>query len=236
MVGDDARRDRPRPRHPLVQHLRPVRGHRPGRCQRVRRGAQRPARPRGSLPARGRRSRQRRAARRGRGGRARVHGAHQTGAAADALLDGRSRQPLDGAVQLRAHAHQDERDQGPYRRHADHPRRQRLPDPGRRGHRPRARALSPLPAGRQPGRDDGRGRGAQRGDRRALPRRRGRAALGRGDRGRSHAARRARAPRRSDQGHDRVLDEGQSGRPGTLPRSEGGKLPRVLDKRPREQA
>ena len=62
-------------------------------------------------------------------------------------------------------------------------------------------------------RHDGRGRGAHRGDRRALPLGRERAALGRGDRGRSHAARAARARLRDDQGHDRLLHEGQRHRP-----------------------
>ena len=41
-------------------------------------------------------------------------------------------------------------DPGPDRRHAGHPRRERVPHPGRGGHRPVLRAVSPLPAGRQP--------------------------------------------------------------------------------------
>ena len=40
------------------------------------------------------------------------------------------------AVSLRPHLHPDERDPRAHGRHADHPRRQRLPDPGRGGARP----------------------------------------------------------------------------------------------------
>ena len=84
-------------------------------------------------------------------------------------------EPLLGAVQLRSYAGPHERDPRQDGRHADHPRRQRLPEPGRGRARPRAGAVAPLPARRQPDGDDGRARGAHRGDRRLLPRRRRRA-------------------------------------------------------------
>ena len=96
-----------------VQHLRPVRGDRarasPCECIEERSGL---ARQRGPLPGRGRRPRERRAAGRGRGGRARLHRPHEAGDAAHPLLDGRSREPLVGAVQLRPDARPDERDPG----------------------------------------------------------------------------------------------------------------------------
>ena len=99
----DAGRDRPRPRRSLVQHLRPLRGDRPGRLVRVRRGAQRPPRQRGSLPPRGRRSRERRAAPRGRGGRARLHDAHEAGAAARSAT-GRAISPASPRIRASAGA------------------------------------------------------------------------------------------------------------------------------------
>ena len=166
-------------------------------CVEERNGA---PRQRGPLPPRGRRSRERRAAARGRGGRARLHHSHEAGAAARPLLDGRSRQPLVGSLRVRPDARPDERDPWPHRRHADHPGRQRLPDPGRGGARPVRRALSPLPAGRQPRRSAGRARGARGGDRGVLPLGRSRAPLGRGDRSRPRPARAARAGLRPDQG------------------------------------
>ena len=175
---DDAGRDRRRSRGPRVQPLRPVRGHRAGRGVRVRRGASRLARQRGPLPARGRRSRERRAAGRGRGRRARLHCAHEAGAAAHPLLDGRPREPLVRAVQLRSHARPHERDPRQDRRHAHHPRGERVPDAGRGRARPLPGAGAPLPARRRPGGDAGHGRGAGRADRGLLPLRRQRA-LGR---------------------------------------------------------
>ena len=84
-------RDRARARPEGREHLRPVGDHRARRGGRVPRGARRAARQRGPLPRRGRRSGDRRAARRGRRGRARLHHADQGGAAAAALPHGRHR-------------------------------------------------------------------------------------------------------------------------------------------------
>ncbi len=124
------------------------------------------------------------------------------------------------------------RDPRPDRRHADHPRRQRLPEPGREGARACARARTALPARGQPGGHDGRARGANR-----------------GDRARSSApsastccpTRRSRPTRPSRELRGRVsgLIKDTIGctmkvtivAPGTVPRSEGGKLSRVLDTR-----
>jgi len=89
--------------------------------------------------------RERRAGR-GRGARrARAHDVHERGAAARPLLDGRHYVPRPQPVQLRAHvrAHVGAGRQGG--RHAHHPRRERLPQPGR-GDPPRApRAQPELP-------------------------------------------------------------------------------------------
>ena len=206
----------------------------PGRLVRVHRGAQRLARPRGPLPARGRRPRERRAAAGGRGRRAGVHGADQAGAAPDPILDGGSREPLLGALQLRPHVRPHEPDPWQDRRHADHPRRQHLPEPGRERARARARARTALPARGQPGGHDGRARGAYRGDQRVLPRRRASTCC---------QTRRSRRTRAVGELRGRVsgLIKDTTGctmkvtivAPGTVPRSEGGKLSRVLDTRSR---
>ena len=173
-------------------------------------GAERPPRQRGSLPPRGRRPRERGAAARGRGGSARLHRSHQAGAAARPLLDGGPRQPLLRSLRLRPDARPDERDPWSNRRHADHSRRQRLPDPGRGGARALRRALSALSAGRQPRRRAGRARGTHGGDRRFLSRRSGSS---------SSRTKRSKPITRStscagaglgpDQGQHRLHDEGE---------------------------
>ena len=83
-----------RPRRALHEPLRALRDHRPWRLLRVRRGASRLARQRGSLPSRDRRPGFGRAPRRRRAGRARHHHADEGGPPAGALLDGRHLQPL----------------------------------------------------------------------------------------------------------------------------------------------
>src|SRR5436189_95007 len=75
------------------------------------------------------------------------------------------RYALLGAEPVRPHARAHGDDHRPHRRHADHPRRQRLPDAGRGGATAAAGADAELPDRRQPQRDARRGRGGGRGER-----------------------------------------------------------------------
>ena len=123
-------------RHPGLQQLRPLRGDRPGRLRRVRRAA-RHARPGGPLPGRVPRPRDARAGAGRRGGRTRLHLAHQGGHAHHPLPDPRPRRPRPQPVPLRPHRRAHGPRGRPHRRHAHHPRRQRLPLAGRGGAAPR---------------------------------------------------------------------------------------------------
>ena len=88
-----------------------------------------------------------------------IHHADEGGAAARPLLDGRHLLALHGAVLVRPHARPHGPDRGAQRRHAHHPRRQRVPEPGGRRARPDSRALAALRARRPPRGHARRGRG-----------------------------------------------------------------------------
>ncbi len=172
----DAEGNREPRRHRRGRHLRPLRGDGPGRGERVRRDQGRPGRLGRPLLSRDHRSRERRGAGRRRGRRARLHDADQGGAAGDPLSHARPDAP-PAADRARDAPHG--QDRRPQRRHADHPRRQPVPDPDR-GDRPRPRpALRAIPAGRHARGQPRRGRGALRGAAGAR-RRRPRRARGRG--------------------------------------------------------
>ncbi len=82
------------------------------------------------------------------------------------VLDRRHLQPLLGAVLVRSHARPHGPDRGAQRRHARHPRRQRVPEPGGRRARPDSRALAAFRARRPPRGDARLARGARRDARR----------------------------------------------------------------------
>ena len=156
--GGDAPRDRRRARRARRERVRPLRDHRPGSSRRVLGGAGRAAPERGPLPAGGRRSGKRRSAPR-RPGRCFGHNDSNEGSApARPLLDGGHHRPRPQPVQLRPYVRPDGGAGRPDRRHAHHPRRQRVPEPGR-GHPARApRADSELPDRRRAGGHAGHGR------------------------------------------------------------------------------
>ena len=131
--------------------LRAVGGHRPGRGAGMHRDQGRPHLLGGPLLSRDRRPGERRAAARRREGRAGPHLAHQGSAAGDPLPHARPDAP---AARHRAQHAPHGEDHRPLRRHADHPRRQRVPfadrgaDPQAAGLEPalRARAVEARPA------------------------------------------------------------------------------------------
>ncbi len=155
----DARRHRASRRPRRRRHLRAVRGDGPGRRERVRREQGRPGDLGGPLLSRDHRSRDRRRAARRQRGRARLHVADEGGAADRPLPHARPDAAVAADV-ARVPAHgQDRRTQ---RRHADHPRRERLPDPAR-GDRAVARAaVGAVPDRRRPRRPSRRDRAALR--------------------------------------------------------------------------
>ena len=160
----DAPRDRGAARPEGDRHLRPVRDHGPGRGRANASAAGRPARLGGPLPVRGDRPRHAAARARRRGRRAGDHHADQAGAADAALPHARHHAPDHRALRLRAHAAAHPARHRAQRRHADHPRRQRLSVADRGGAGRPARHRAALPAGgrapRQPGPRERRGRGA----------------------------------------------------------------------------
>ena len=121
-----APRHRGAARHQGDRHLRPVGDHGAGRRLRMPADAERPARLGGSFPVRGDRSRDHAAEADGRGGRAGHHHAHQGSAADDPLPHPRHHAAVGRALRLRPHACAHHARHRPQRRHADHPRRQRL--------------------------------------------------------------------------------------------------------------
>ena len=104
------------------------RGDGPGRGQRMRRDQGRPGDLGRPFLPRDHRPRHRRGAARRRGGRAGLHHADQGGAAGDPLPHAR---PDAAAAAHRAQHAPHGQDRRPQRRHADHPRRQRVPDADR---------------------------------------------------------------------------------------------------------
>ena len=170
------------------RHLRPVRSDGPGRRQRVHRDQGRPGDLGRPLLPRDHRPRDRRGAARRRRGRAGLHLADQGSAADDPLPHARPHAP---AAAHRARDAPHGQDHRPQRRHADHPRRQRVPDADR-GADPAARhAVGAVPDRRQPRRHARRGAGAVRAAARRAPsadraRDRQRAAAAHQDAGRHH--------------------------------------------------
>jgi hypothetical protein len=104
--------------------------------------------------------------------RARLHDADEAGAASRALLDRRHHEPQLDAVLVRPHVRAHEPDHGQGRRHAHHPRRQRLPDAGRGRAPAGAGADVQLPDRRHALGHARRGRGGSRSRRRRARRRR----------------------------------------------------------------
>ena len=140
-------------------HLRPERGDGPGRGQRMRRDQGRPGDLGGPLLPGDHRPRNRRGAARRRGGRAGLHHADQGGAAGDPLPHAR---PDAAAAAHRAKHAPHGQDRRPQRRHADHPRRQRLPHAGGRAGAQARPAVGAVPAGGHAPGHAGRGAGAVR--------------------------------------------------------------------------
>src|SRR6185436_6784432 len=154
--------------------LRAQRDHRPRRGRRVPGGPRRPARQRGSLPARDRRPAQRRAAARGGRGRARADLADQGGPPDDPLPHRRRHAARARALPLRT----DHRADGAHRRYADLQGGQRVSLAARSGAPDGGRPGPALPARGGPPRgfpDAGGARGAGRAGGARLGRLRGRA-------------------------------------------------------------
>ena len=150
----DAARHRGETRHQGDGHLRPVRDHRPGRRQRMPSGAGRAAHLGGPLPLRGDRSGHR-------------SSRCAPGESGELVLTTLTKEALPmiryrtrditrlhgGALRLRPHPPAHDARHRPHRRHADHPRRQRLSVAGRgppgrlsRGSRRTIRSCSPRTA------------------------------------------------------------------------------------------
>ena len=111
-----------------------------------------------------------RAGARGHGRRARLHHPEPGGPAADPLPHARPLQPRRRALRVRPHLRPHEQAGRAHRRHADHPRRQRLPEPDRGSPHDDPADRAPLP---DPGRPQGpprHGRGLDRGRRGRLRR------------------------------------------------------------------
>jgi phenylacetate-CoA ligase len=192
-----------------------LRGDGPGRGQRVHRDQGRPGDLGGPLLPRDHRPRHRRGAARRRGRRAGLHHADQGGAARHPLPHAR---PDPAAAAHRAQHAPHGQDRRPQRRHADHPRRQRVPDPDR-GARAAARQLSGSTSSSSPA------TACSTSSRCA-------ASCSREHRtGRPRACRaRAAAPH---QDADRRQHHGERGLPDSIERTLVGKARRVIDKRPR---
>ena len=141
LVGGDARRDREAAQPGRAGHLRPLRGHGARRGHGVP-GEEGPARLRGPLHRRGRRPGLRRAAGPGGARGTGLHLAHQGGVPGHPLPHARHHRAGHRPVQLRAHAGAHGARHRPHRRHADHPRRERLPLADREHPRRPARASS----------------------------------------------------------------------------------------------
>ncbi len=128
------------------------------------------ARQRGPLPGRDRRPETLRAAARGRGRRARRHHPEPGGPAAHPLPHPRPLQPHLRALRVRPHLRSHDQAGRAHRRHADHPRRQRLPQPDRRSPHDDPADRAALPDRGRPQGPPRHGRGLDRGRRGRLRR------------------------------------------------------------------
>ncbi len=147
---EHARGGRAQARHQGAGHLRPVRGHRPGREHGMPPLQARHARSRGQLPARGDRPGDPGTAALRRDRRVGVHHPDQGGLPAHPLPHQGHLPAVPRALRLRPHPGAHGQGHRPHRRHAHHPRCERLPVAGgarAHGHR---RGRAPLPDRGQP--------------------------------------------------------------------------------------